>query len=138
METSFPSPSGRFEVQVAPWEARMSLWVETPTVVDTATGRKLLAFADVRWSLDAADWTSDRVVELWLRKYPGGHTPSGVMVTVDCEAETARIGETTVPLREVERTLNESLSWPRPPAPEPRRGLAGLLHRLYRLWRGRS
>jgi len=138
METTVPSPSGRFEVRVSPWEARMSLWVETPTVVDTATGRELLAFADVRWSLDEAEWVSDSVVELWLRKYPGSHRPPGVMVTVDCDGETAQIGEATVPFREVERTLDQALTWPQPPAPEPPRGFVGILQRLYRLWRGAS
>lgn len=113
----------------------MSLWVETPTVVDTATGATLLSFDDGRWSLDAADWLSDSVVQLWLRKYPGAHLPSGVMVTLDCGARTAQIGETTWPLREVEPALNRALTWPEPPTPEAPRGLVGVLKRLLKTWR---
>ena len=113
----------------------MSLWVETPTVSDKVTGEVLLAFENTNWSLDAADWVSDSVVQLWLRKYPGAHTPPGVMVTLDCGARTAQVGEMTVPLQDVERTLDRTLAWPQAPAPKPPSGLAGVLQRLFRVWR---
>lgn len=109
----------------------MSLWVETPTVVDTATGEALLAFADPHWSLDEADWVSEHVVHLWLRKYPGSHTPTGVLVTLDCVARTAQVDESVVPLRDVEATLDRALMWPQPPPPEAPPRLVDRIKRLF-------
>ena len=59
----------------------MSLWIETPSVLDKATGELLLSFKDSHWSLDAARWVSDSTVELTLRKYPGNHLPAQVVAT---------------------------------------------------------
>src|SRR6185436_1450296 len=56
------SPSGRFEITIAAWEARMSLWIETPTLSDRLTGQELLSFNDPHWSLDSAEWQSDSTV----------------------------------------------------------------------------
>lgn len=53
-EARSTSPGGRYVVYVDAWEARMSLWVETPELVDTQTGRTLLGFRNTNWSLDEA------------------------------------------------------------------------------------
>jgi hypothetical protein len=105
------SPSGRFEITISAWEARMSLWIETPTLRDTATGETLLSFEDGNWSLDAADWRSGSVVALDLRKYPGNHRPSSVVATVDCVARMAEVAGETVPLNRLEGALEKSLTW---------------------------
>jgi hypothetical protein len=106
------SPSGRFEITIAAWEARMSLWIETPTLSDRLTGQDLFSFKDPNWSLDSAEWLSDSIVALKMRKYPGNHLPAHVVVTVDCLAGTADIGGTTVPsINDLERHLESALTW---------------------------
>jgi hypothetical protein len=100
---------------VGAWEARNSLWVESPTLVETETGATLLKFADENWSLDRADWTSDASVELTLRKYPGGHTPAQLVATIDCNLQTAKVGSLLpVPLEDLEALLEHLLSWTKP------------------------
>lgn len=136
MDEPTVSPSGRYEVSVSPWEARMSLWVDTPTVSDTLHGAVLLAFVDGNWSLDEARWLSDHVVELRLRKYPGSHTPPQLVTTLDCKARTGQLGAETVPLNRLESALDRALTWPQPSA-EPETGWRGFLRRIYRIWRGR-
>jgi len=39
-ETKSTSPTGRYVISVDPWEARMSLWVETPTLEKIRRKRK--------------------------------------------------------------------------------------------------
>lgn len=95
-EVQSTSPSGRYQVRVDPWEARMSLWVETPELVDSVIGTTLLAFADPNWSLDAAAWQGERVT-LTLRRYPGDHVPSQFEVVVDCAALSATVQSMPVP-----------------------------------------
>jgi hypothetical protein len=108
------SPGGRYSIAIAPWEVRMSLWIESPTLTDTETGEVLLSFRDPHWSLDSADWRSDSVVALELRKYPGNHTPVQVTATVDCEARTAEVGAVRVEsLKRLEKALDEALVWDR-------------------------
>ncbi len=90
----------------------MSLWIETPAVLDKTTGETLLSFKDSNWSLDAARWLSDSVVEFTLRKYPGNHLPVNVIATLDCANKTARVGETELgSLAEVELALERALTW---------------------------
>ena len=69
------SPDGRFLISISAWEARMSLWIESPTLSERDSGEQLLAFTDQNWSLDSADWLDEAVVVLNLRKYPGNHRP---------------------------------------------------------------
>jgi hypothetical protein len=110
--TDSESPSGRFRIAISAWEARMSLWIETPTILDTETKEILLSFRDSNWSLDAARWLSDSVVELTLRKYPGNHLPSNVLVVLDCAHRNAKVGPTEVQsLADVEPTLERALTW---------------------------
>jgi hypothetical protein len=131
--TDSESPTGRFRIAISAWEARMSLWIETPTVLDKATGETLLSFKDSNWSLDSARWLSDSVVELTLRKYPGNHLPTNVIATLDCANRNAKIGETVVKsLAEVEPALERALTWrtAEPPRPAPG-GCAGILRRFF-------
>ena len=109
--TDSESPSGRFRIAISAWEARMSLWIETPTLSDK-TGETLLSFKDSNWSLDAARWLSDSVVELTLRKYPGGHLPGQIVAVVDCAQRNAKIGPTEVQsLADLESALERALTW---------------------------
>lgn len=101
------SPGGRYVIGVDMREARMSLWVESPELVDTLAGETLLRFNDSNWSLDSARWQSDSLVALQLRKYPGDHTPGSFEVLVDCALHTAAVGGTAVgDLSGVERELD--------------------------------
>jgi hypothetical protein len=110
--TESRSPSGRFEISVSAWEARMSHWIETPTISDSFTGKEVLRFEDPNWSLDSAQWLSDSTVVLTLRKYPGNHHPTSLAATVDCLAGTAAVEGTSVPsLRHLERALDGALTW---------------------------
>jgi hypothetical protein len=110
--TDSESPSGRFRIAISAWEARMSLWIETPTLRDNVTGEILLSFKDSNWSLDGARWLSDSVVEFTLRKYPGGHLPAQVVAIVDCAQRNSKIGPTEVQsLADLESALERALTW---------------------------
>ena len=109
--TGSQSPSGRFEITISAWEARMSLWIETPTLLDRHSNEAILVFQDPNWSLDSATWTSDATVVLTLRKYPGNHRPTSLVATVDATARTATVEGTTVPLTALESLLDEQLTW---------------------------
>ncbi len=105
------SPDGRFAIEIAAWEARMSHWIETPRVVDAQSGTVVFAFENGNWSLDRASWTAPHVVMFRLRKYPGNHTPVDVTCEIDCVAHTATAGGAAVPLAELERHLDALLQW---------------------------
>lgn len=90
------SPDGRYVIEVDMWEARLSHWIETPVLIDTRGRITLLRFEDSSWSLDLAEWTSDTVVRMHLRKYPGDHTPAVFALVVDCAAGSAVLGDTMV------------------------------------------
>lgn len=88
----------------------MSLWVETPEIVEPSTGRVLLRFADPNWSLASAAWRSASVVALVLRRFPGHHAPALLEMTVDCQRGTARVGAETGPLPLLEAALARALA----------------------------
>lgn len=90
------SPGGRYLVRVYPWEARMSLWIECPELVDTLSGRQLFAPKDSHWSLDSAQWQNESVVTMRLRKYPGDHSPGQFEATLDCVSLAASLGGVAV------------------------------------------
>jgi hypothetical protein len=111
-EVKSTSPEGRFQVFVEVWEARNSLWVESPMLYDAETKTTLLKFADDNWSLDSAEWTSNSQVQFTLRKYPGNHTPTQLVATIDCNSRTARVDELLpVPLEDMEALLEHLLRW---------------------------
>ena len=104
------SPDGRFVIRVNAWEARMSLWVETPNLYDTVANESLLTFRDSNWSLDHASWETGNIVTMSLRKYPGDHTPPSVAVTINCVARTASVaGKSLKSLNEIEPALECAL-----------------------------
>ncbi|MFN8521640.1 MAG: hypothetical protein U0821_00850 [Chloroflexota bacterium] len=106
------SPDGRFEVRVDTWEVRNSQWVDTPRLVDTSADVDILTFADERWSLDAAVWLDEARVELRLRKFPGGHVPAEVTVTVDCLRGVGRLDDgAEVALGALEAAMEARLDW---------------------------
>ncbi len=107
----YPSPLGKYVFHIVEWEARNSLWIESFTLVEAATGAPVVHLEDENWSVDSAEWLGEWAVRMLLRKYPGNHTPAQVEVTVDCQARTAVQGGVRVPLAQLEQTLNRALSW---------------------------
>jgi hypothetical protein len=106
------SPDGRFEVRVAVWEARASLWVESPEIWDTQADELVLRFADDNWSLDHCHWQNDALVQLTLRKFPGNHTPVQLLTLVDCVARLAALPlQAQLPLGQLEAGLDSLLRW---------------------------
>ena len=106
------SPDGRFQIRVDQWEARNSLWVQSPEIWDTVENRALLRFESEQWSLDRSDWLSEARVVLTLRKYPGNHFPKDLEVTVDCQAKTATLHSLAVAdLRNLEAVMEQQLLW---------------------------
>ena len=105
------SPNGAWNVTTSPWEARMSLWIESPSLIDVQSGAALFAFNDVHWSLDAATWLSDSVVEWRLRKYPGNHLPIDLVVRIDCERRCVEFNGKDVPLASLESALDAAMTW---------------------------
>ena len=104
LEERGASPDGRFIVRVEPLEARASQWVDTPQLVDAATGLVLVQLADACWHLDSADWCVESVVVMRLRHFPDG-LPS-YEVRVDCGQLTALVdGGDPRPLAELEEML---------------------------------
>ena len=107
-EIASTSPTGRYVIRVFPWGVRMSHWIETPELLDTHTNTILIRFTDPNWSLETATWKSDTVVTLSLRRYPGDHTPSSFEATVDCQRQTATIGQQALLLTRFERVLEHA------------------------------
>jgi hypothetical protein len=138
MENSAVPNSANYEISLSAWEARMSLWIETPTLRNKATGEVVASFRDTNWSLNSARWLSDDVVELRMRKYPGSHTPAEIMATLDCSERTARIDGSVMPISQVETALEGALSWPQPPAATASSGLGGWIRRLIKAVRDAS
>lgn len=100
------SPSGRYLVRVEQSEARMSHWIDTPRIVEVASGEVVFIVRDSRWSLDGAEWSSDDVVRFTLRRYPGDHTPGDFVVELDLAQQRTTVDGVVVPLRDAEAALN--------------------------------
>lgn len=106
------SPGGRFQIRVNVWEASNSHWVESPEIWDVMACRPLYRFDFENWSVNRGDWTGRAQVMLVLRKYPGSHQPSHVLVLVDCDDLTACVPPSSaMPLAELEVFLNAQLTW---------------------------
>jgi hypothetical protein len=112
MEIKSTSPDGRFQVTVEPWEARNSLWVESPTLRDTRRNEVLLRFESEMWSLASSEWQAAGCVQLTLRKYPGNHAPAQIVTAIDCIHRTAKVQSMEpVSLRDLEVLLERQLTW---------------------------
>ncbi|MGF6110346.1 hypothetical protein [Pseudomonas frederiksbergensis] len=109
------SPDDHYCVEVTPWEARHSLWVYPPRIIDTRQGICILRFSDACWSADQSTWLNPTTVELTLRKFPGDRMGQGVRVVVDCDGRVARWGSgKTVALSDLESALEAVLNKIRP------------------------
>ena len=108
LEVQSSSPSGRYKVFVDPWEARNSLWVYSPLIIDAETQDVILKLDDRNWSMDSAEWESDTTVRLGLRRFPGDCSPLGVSVKVDCVSGCAMIGDARFPLNEIDQALDRT------------------------------
>lgn len=87
----FPSPGGDYVFRIVTSEARMSHWIDTPTLLRAATGEVLCGFVRTSWSLDGARWLDAHRVVMTLRRYPGDHQPRELVVEVDLAAGTAAL-----------------------------------------------
>jgi hypothetical protein len=106
------SPTGRFEVRVRVWEARNSLWVESPEVFDLIENKSVLRFCSDLWSLEESGWKSDSVALLVLRKFPGNHTPVHLELLADFQNQTVFVQSSqTVPFNDLEQTMEHQLVW---------------------------
>lgn len=103
------SPSGSYKVLVDPWEARNSLWVYSPWIIDARTQDVILELADSNWSMDCAVWESDTTVRLDLRRFPGDRLPLGISVQVDCAHRYVVIGDARFPITELDQMLDRTL-----------------------------
>jgi hypothetical protein len=83
------SPTGAYEIFIKSWEPRMSLWVQTPEIIDRQSQEIILAFRDDRWSLEKSAWIDNTNVQLTLRKYPGNHLPTELTIAIDCQNRLA-------------------------------------------------
>ncbi len=111
MQGELVSPSGRFEFELDVREVFNSHWAATPTLVDGADRSAVFAFANDKWSCDQARWDGERVT-LWLRKYPGNHTPAGIRATIDCLEKTGAVGDGPhAPLAGLEAALDAALTF---------------------------
>ena len=61
----------------------MSLWIESPELIDTRLGQGLFRFKDVHWPPAHAQWLDDAAVQIALRKYPGDHHRSSFHINVN-------------------------------------------------------
>lgn len=106
------SPDGRYAVQVDVWEAFNTHWVESPRIVEAASGALVFAFGDSNWSLDGCRWPEPAVVEFRLRKYPGSHVPSQIAARIDCANGTGGVADgPQVPFATLEAALDAALTW---------------------------
>jgi hypothetical protein len=83
------SPDGRYVIYVRPQEMKMSQWVFTPEMIDSATNRVVFYPRESAWTLDKVVWQTPSLVAMTLRRYPGDHAPIGA--TFDCASGAAHI-----------------------------------------------
>lgn len=114
------SPSGEYGIRISSWEARMSLWVDQPTVAVVATGEVVFGFVDSNWSLGDACWLDAKTVEMTVRKYPGGQVLNTQRVRIDCEARTGWVDGGACALWEIEARLEAAMAEAAKPVGRPR------------------
>lgn len=104
----YPSADGRYGFLIEMWEAFNSHWVECPILMERPSGQTVLKFKSDYWSLDSAEWKSNAVVVMTLRKYPGDHLPASFELVFDCATLTATIGdEINLPVAAIEPALEK-------------------------------
>lgn len=107
IEERSASPDGRYMIGVESQEVRAFQWVDTPQLIDSTTGSVLLGLADTCWHLDSAQWLSDSVVVMRMRRFPDGL--GSYEVRVDCGQQTAWVdGGEAEPLGRLEDVLSQA------------------------------
>lgn len=84
------SPDGRYAVVIAPYEMRMSHWVNEASLHDVASEKLILQLGRDLWSTDKVEWSSDSsrlMVE--MRRYPGD--VPGLSAELDLIAQVAHV-----------------------------------------------
>jgi hypothetical protein len=113
-EIQSTSPDGRYQLQVAPWEARNTHWVLSPRLLDLRTEEVVFKPMALAWSADSSTWLGDVQLRISLRKYPGDQPRPCLVVDVDCLHATARIdGGDSIALGELEAALERALGMPK-------------------------
>ena len=89
METTYPSPNGKYIFSVYPNEMRMSHTVEVPVLKLAETGRTLFTTNSL-WDASNIKWTADSYeVSFFLRLYPGSQP--GIKITLRPESNSATL-----------------------------------------------
>ena len=118
------SPDGRFRIEYAENEGRMSHWVSTPAVFDTTRDEMIFALGGFPWHGEEA-WEADGRFTLVISQYP--HGGYGLPLHFDADAMTVRIA--TDPQRHPIEQAQRLVEWhfqrrarlAPPPAPPPPR-----------------
>jgi hypothetical protein len=106
------SPTSSYEIRIESWEARNSMWVQTPTIIDLQLQDTILEFRDPYWSLNNAEWISNTDVKVTLRKYPGNHIPAELAIEVECKHRLATLPNgQQVAITALEDQLDLLLQW---------------------------
>lgn len=87
-DSTHVSPDGAIRIEYSSQEMRMSLWVDTPHVVDAASGRTIFR-PDSSLVSGEHTWGADGKFSLGLRKYPDGRF--WVNLLFDINAGTVRV-----------------------------------------------
>jgi len=107
METTKPSPDGKYVVTLVAEEMRMSHWLDLPILSAVEGMQRLLDLSDSLWSADSVIWSDDSGrVSLEMRRYPGD--APGVSVEIDVKTRTSRV---RTPSESPALPLAELLGW---------------------------
>jgi hypothetical protein len=106
------SPTGFYEIRIDSWEPRMSLWIQTPEIIDLQLQDTILEFRDPHWSLNTAEWIGNTDVKVTLRKYPGNHIPVELAIMIECRNRLAILPDGKhIALTALEEQLDLLLQW---------------------------
>ncbi|GAB5487682.1 MAG: hypothetical protein Pars2KO_12520 [Parasphingorhabdus sp.] len=84
-------------------EGRHSHWIETPTVIDLKSGRKIFSLSSTIWDAEE-DWHEDGRFTLLVRRYPDPYT---LPVHFDTQTGEARLDDQSeqTPISKVEKRI---------------------------------
>lgn len=86
---SVVSPDGRIKIDYTMTEGRHSHWIETPSVTDLKTGKKIFSLSSTTWDA-GEEWLEAGRFTLLIRRYPNHFT---LPVQFDVEAAKVRLGD---------------------------------------------
>ena len=101
------SPDGSIRIEFSADEFRMSHWVYSPRIIDTASGKTLFDLWHTAWDAEA-EFDQGCEITLYLRRYPGNI--EGFVVRIDPEDRTYRFDDmsaTSEPLSQLKSRLDK-------------------------------